>query len=353
MSERSLCFLVPGDWDTPTGGYAYDRRMVQALRAAGWSVDVRHLPGAWPQPDAEALQETAATVAGLPDGMLVIADGLAFGAMAAVAQAHARRLRWVALVHHPLHMETGLDDRAREQLLASETGALQWAAQVVVPSSATVLDVAAMGVPLSKLVVVEPGTDRQPIPAVRAVGPSQRVRLLCVATVTPRKGHAVLLQALAGLGHLAWELHSVGSLDRDPELPSRVQAMSTEGALAGRVFWHGAVDGDTLQAHYAQADVFVLPSLHEGYGMVVSEAVSHGIPVLTTNAGALAHTLPAGAGLQVPPGDAAALREALARLIAAPELRSQLAAGAQAAAQQLPDWDRQAAMLAGFLESLA
>ena len=163
----------------------------------------------------------------------------------------------------------------------------------------------------------------------------------------------MLLQALAGLGHLAWELHNVGSLDRDPELASRVQAMSTEGALAGRVFWHGAVDGDTLQAHYSRADVFVLPSLHEGYGMVVSEAVSHGIPVLTTNAGALAHTLPAGAGLQVPPGDAAALREALARLISAPELRSQLAAGAQAAAQQLPDWDRQAAMLAGFLESLA
>jgi glycosyltransferase involved in cell wall biosynthesis len=353
MSERSLCFLVPGDWDTPTGGYAYDRRMVQALRAAGWEVDVRHLPGAWPLPDDAALQETAATVAALPDGALVMADGLAFGAMATVAQAHARRLRWVALVHHPLHMETGLEDRAREQLLASETSALQWAAQVVVTSSATLQDVAAMGVPLAKMMVVEPGTDRQPMRAEGRVAPSQVVRLLCVATVTPRKGHAVLLQALAGLGHLAWELHNVGSLDRDPALAGRLQAMSTEGALEGRVFWHGAVIGDALQAHYAQADVFVLPSLHEGYGMVVTEAVSHGIPVLTTTAGALAHTLPAGAGLQVPPGDAAALREALARLMADPVLRDQLAVGARAAAQQLPGWDDQAAMLARVLETLA
>lgn len=353
MSERSLCFLVPGDWNTPTGGYAYDRRMVQALRAAGWVVDVRHLPGAWPQPDAEALQETAATVAGLPDDMLVIADGLAFGAMAAVAQAHARRLRWVALVHHPLHMETGLDDRAREKLLASEAGALQWATRVVVTSSATVQDVAAMGVPLAKLVVVEPGTDRQPVQVERRFVVSQPVRLLCVATVTPRKGHAVLLQALAGLGHLTWALHNVGSLDRDPALVSRVQAMSTEGALAGRVFWHGAVVGNALQTHYAQADVFVLPSLHEGYGMVVTEAVSHGIPVLTTTAGALAHTLPSGAGLQVPPGDAAALREALARLMTDPDMRAQLAAGAQAAAQRLPGWDIQAARLARVLETLA
>jgi glycosyltransferase involved in cell wall biosynthesis len=353
MSERSLCFLVPGDWDTPTGGYAYDRRMAQALRASGWSVDVRHLPGVWPQPDAEALQETAATVAALPDGALAVADGLAFGAMAAVVQAHARRVRWVALVHHPLHMETGLDDNAREQLLASESSALQWAAQVVVTSSSTVQDVAAMGVPLAQIAVVEPGTDRQPAQARRPVGPSQAVRLLCVATVTPRKGHAVLLQALAGLGHLSWELHNVGSLDRDPELASRVQAMSGEGVLAGRVVWHGAVDGDTLQAHYAQADAFVLPSLHEGYGMVVTEAVSHGLPVLTTTAGALAHTLPSGAGLQVPPGDAAALREALSKLIADTELRDQLAVRAQAAAQLLPHWEHQAALLARVLESVA
>lgn len=353
MSERSLSFLVPGDWDTPTGGYGYDRRMVQALRAAGWEVDVHHLPGAWPYPDRDALKHTADVVTSLHDGALVVADGLALGAMAAVVQAHAQRLRWLALVHHPLHMETGLDDVARKQLFASESSALQWVTQVVVTSGSTVQDVEAMGVPREHIAVVEPGTDLQAVQVGRSGGSSQTVRLLCVATVTPRKGHAVLLQALAGLGHQAWELHNVGSLDRDPELASRVQTMSGEGALAGRVFWHGAVDSDTLHAHYAQADLFVLPSLHEGFGMVVTEAVSHGLPVLTTTAGALAHTLPPGAGLQVPAGNAAALREALGRWMTEPELRIQLRAGAQAAAQNLPGWDQQGLMLSGVLERMA
>jgi glycosyltransferase involved in cell wall biosynthesis len=352
MSARSLHFLVPGDWDTPTGGYAYDRRMVQALRAAGWVVDVHHLPGAWPYPDTDALETTSTIVAALPDGALVLADGLAFGAMAVIAHANAQRLRWVALVHHPLHMETGLGEAVRMQLLGSESTALQSATQVVVTSGSTVQDVVAMGVPLEHIAVVEPGTDPQIVHTRRSAGASQTLRLLCVATVTPRKGHAVLLQALAGLGHLPWELHNVGSLDRDPELVSRVKAMSEEGALAGRVFWHGAVIGHALQAHYAQADLFVLPSLHEGFGMVVTEAVSHGLPVLTTTAGALAHTLPPEAGLQVPAGNAAALREALGRLMAEPGLRDQLRAGAQAAAQKLPGWEHQAAIFSGVLERL-
>jgi len=354
MSGRSLYFLVPGDWDTPTGGYAYDRRMVQALRAAaGWVVHVHHLPGEWPYPDPVALKATESVVAAMPDGALVVGDGLAFGAMAATVQAHAQRLRWVALVHHPLHMETGLDEAARQQLLASESTALQSARQVVVTSGSTVQDVVAMGVPLEQIAVVEPGTDPQGMRARCSVGPSHILRLLCVATVTSRKGHAVLLQALAGLGHQAWELHNVGSLDRDPELASRVQAMSSEGALAGRVFWHGAIDGDALHAHYAQADLFVLPSLHEGFGMVVTEAVSHGLPVLTTTAGALAQTLPPEAGLQVPAGNAAALREALGRLMAEPELRGHLSAGAQAAAHKLPGWDHQAGIFSSVLERVA
>jgi glycosyltransferase involved in cell wall biosynthesis len=175
--------------------------------------------------------------------------------------------------------------------------------------------------------------------------------LLCVATVTPRKGHAVLLQALAGLTHRDWQLHNVGSLTRDPAHASRVQALASDGEMADRVFWHGEVDAATLHAHYTQADVFVLPSLHEGFGMVVTEAVAHGLPVLATDAGALADTVPRKAGLQVPAGNAAALREALERLISDPGLRTQLAAGARAAALRLPGWTHQATQLGRLLQT--
>jgi glycosyltransferase involved in cell wall biosynthesis len=345
---RACCFLIPGDWNTPTGGYTYDRRIVLALREAGWAVDVRRLDGAWPYPSASELDAASACLGALEDDTLVVADGLAFGVLGEVVGPHAARLRWVALVHHPLHLETGSSDAAREQLLQSETRALKHARQVLVTSHHTAVDVAAMGVPPERIAVVEPGTDAvaTPCSSPRA-GP---LRLLCVATLTARKGHSLLLQALAGLMHLDWELHSVGSATRDPVTAAGLHALAAP--LGGRVFWHGEVDAPELQAQYAAADVFVLASLHEGYGMVITEALAHGLAVVASDAGALAQTLPAQAGLQVPAGEVAPLQTALSRVLSDAALRERLSAGARAAAGQLPSWAAQAARFATALEAV-
>jgi glycosyltransferase involved in cell wall biosynthesis len=347
---RSCCFLIPGDWNIPTGGYTYDRRMVLALREAGWRVDVHGIHGSWPHPAAVDLQAAADLMASLPDDTLVVADGLAFGAMAGVVAPHAARLRWVALVHHPLHLETGLTDAARETLQRSETLALGLAHRVVVTSPTTATDVAAMGVPSERISVIEPGTDAAPLQANPAAhgGP---VRLLCVATLTPRKGHHLLLQALANLTHLDWELHNVGSATRDPDTAAALRALAAP--LGDRVFWHGEVDSLALHAHYAAADVFVLASLHEGFGMVVTEALAHGLPVIASDAGALVHTLPRDAGLQVPSGALPPLQAALADMLTDAALRTRLAAGARAAAARLPNWPAQAARMATVLEKSA
>lgn len=362
---RAFTFLVPGDWRTPTGGFQYDRRLAEALGAAGWAVDVRRLDGSWPQPDAASLLRAAATVADIPDGTLVLADGLAFGVLGSLVAAHAARLRWVALVHHPLHLETGLPPPLRQRLLAHETRALSFARQVVVTSPRTARDVLAMGVPPPCISVVEPGTDaalahvaarRMPsAPAgarADAADSAGVVRLLCVATLTPRKGHALLLQALAGLPALRWELHCVGSLARDPATAARLQALTAEPALAGRVTWHGEVDDATLQHHYAAADLVVLASLHEGYGMAMAEALAAGVPVLASDAGALAQTVPPQAGWRVPAGDVPALQAALQALIADPALRQRLAAGAREAGARLPRWEMQAERLGAVLAAV-
>lgn len=342
------CFLVPGDWNLPTGGYTYGRRIVLGLRDAGHSVDVHALAGAWPHPSDADLAATARTVAQLPDHSLVVADGLAFGVMASVVAAHAQRLRWVALVHHPLYLETGLSLEQRRQLQRQETLALSYASRVLVTSASTATDVAAMGVAPRHIAVVEPGTDPAMSLALKDSVPHQPLRLLCVATLTPRKGHSVLLQALAGLMHLDWELHNVGSAERDPDTAALLHAQAAP--MADRVHWHGEVDAPSLQAHYAAADVFVLASLHEGFGMVITEALVHGLPVVSSNAGALANTLPPGAGTQVPAGDVNALRIALALAIGEPSLRAKWAAGARQAAAQLPSWDAQAARFGAALQ---
>ncbi len=345
----ACCFLIPGDWNTPTGGFTYDRRTVLALREAGWTVGVHCLDGTWPHPGADDLAAAAACIASLPDGTLVVADGLAFGALAEVVAPQAQRLRWVALVHHPLHLETGLSETVRGQLRVLETRALRLAHRVVVTSPGTAVDVAMMGVPPTHIAVVEPGTDPVPAPQTPA-SKSGPLRLLCVATLTPRKGHAVLLQALAGLMHLDWTLHNVGSAARDPDTAAGLQALAA--ALGERVVWHGEVTAEALHQHYTQADVFVLASLHEGFGMVITEALAHGLPVVASDGGALAQTLPPDAGLQVPAGEVAPLQAALARVLSDAALRARLAAGARAAAARLPTWTMQAARFATVLEGV-
>jgi glycosyltransferase involved in cell wall biosynthesis len=347
---RTCHFLLPGDWHIPTGGYTYDRRLSLALGEQGWTVLPQVLDGAWPWPDDSDLSAALARIAALPDGALVIADGLAFGALARAVRPHARRLRWVAHVHHPLHLETGLSAADSAQLRAAEAQALQLARQVVVPSRRTLDDVADLGVPPERIAVVEPGTDPAPLPPPKA-RPAGPVQLLCVATLTPRKGHALLLQALAGLTRLPWVLHLVGSAERDPGTAARLQALAAP--LGERVVWHGELPGPALRAHYLAADVFVLPSLYEGYGMVIAEAVAHGLPVVTTDGGALAHTLPAGAGLQVSAGDGPALQAALECVLSDAGLREHLAAGARQAAAALPTWAQQAARYAAVLEAVA
>ncbi|MDO8887053.1 MAG: glycosyltransferase family 4 protein [Hydrogenophaga sp.] len=346
---RACCFLIPGDWTTPTGGYTYDRRLVLALREAGWWVDVLSLSGTWPHPDAAALAAAAEMVASLADGTLVVADGLAFGAMDTVVAPHAARLRWLALVHHPLHLETGLPEAVSQQLLGDETRAMRHASRVVVTSQRTAQDVAAMGVPPARIAVVEPGTD--PVdPTPMPVKTDGSLRLLCVATLTARKGHALLLQALAGLPHLDWTLHNVGSATRDPDTAAQLQAQAAP--LGDRVQWHGEVDAQALHEHFAAADVFVLASLHEGFGMVITEALAHGLPVVASDAGALAQTLPASAGLQVPAGEVAPLQAALARVLSDAALRERLGAGALAAAGRLATWPQQADRFASVLEGV-
>jgi len=349
-AQLACTFMVPGDWRTPTGGYRYDRRVVQALRDAGWQVQRCTLGDGFPWPDAAVRGDASRQIAALADGALVVADGLAFGALPELAHSHAARLRWVALVHHPLHLETGLAEADRRVLRQQEQRALQAARRVITTSAATARDVAALGVPADRIAVVEPGTDPVPRPAGARTDIAGGLRLLCVATLTPRKGHAVLLEALAGLQGLPWTLHNVGSTGRDPATAARLQAASTALGLDGRVHWHGEVDEATLAAHYAAADLFVLPSFHEGYGMAVAEALAHGLPVVTTTGGALAQTLPPAAGLGVPPGDVPALRAALARLLTDAAARTDCAAAARDAAARLPSWTQAAQRFAAVLQ---
>lgn len=332
-----IVFAVPGDLATPTGGYAYDRRMIGELRALGRRVDVLDLGEGFPRPSAEAKDAACARLAALPAGATVVIDGLALGVLPEAAAALYRTHRLVAMVHHPLAFETGLSAAEASALKESERVALSLAARVVATSASTArLLLSDYAVPKERLTVVHPGTDRVTLRPRQT--PGDTIDLLAVGSIVPRKGYDVLVAALARLVDLPWRLVIAGDRDRDPLTARALDAAVARLRLADRIEFLGAVTPEQLSMHYASADLFVLPSRFEGFGMAYTEAIAHGLPVVGTTAGAIPEAVPEGAGVLVPPDDVDALADALRRLMERPAERRHLAAGARAAAATLVTW---------------
>ena len=344
-----VSFVVPGSLTTLTGGYGYDREIVAGLARRGWTVPVLELPGDFPFPSSESRADAARALASLAPGTRVIVDGLAFGALPDEVAREAGRLTFVALVHHPLADETGLAAGARAALEASERRALGAATHVVVTSRATAARLAAYDVPSSAITVIEPGTD--PAPQSRGSG-GHVVELLCVATVVPRKGHDVLIRALAGLRGRPWHLTCAGGLHRDPDWSAGVQDLVRTSGFEPRVSFVGELERPALDTRYDAADVFVLPTWYEGYGMAVAEALARGLPVVSSATGAIGDLVGADAGLLVPPGDSAALAKALSTVIDDPAQRTRLADGARRVRERLPSWDDAADLMARTIEGV-
>ncbi len=344
-----VAFAIPGDINTPTGGYAYDREVLARLPEHGIRARHLQLPGGYPDPTQQELAETTRLFAGLSPETVLVIDGLAFGAMPAEAIAGIRQTI-IALVHHPLGYEPGLsEDRARK-LTELERNALTFAKAVFVTSPFTKrLLVDEFAVPERKITIAQPGTE----PAEQAHGTGQPLQLLSVGAVTPRKAFPTLVTALAPLAGLDWRLTIVGPLDRDAAAVAELKAAISRLGLGDRITLTGALDGQQIAAAYAAADVFVLPSLFEGFGMVLTEAMSRGLPIVCTTGGAAAETVPDAAAIKVPPGAAGPLTEALRQVIADRHLQRRLAEASLEAAQHLPSWDETARSIASLIRKIS
>jgi glycosyltransferase involved in cell wall biosynthesis len=346
VTAPDLHFVVPGSLDQRTGGSLYDARIVDGLRRRGWAVEVHSVEGAPPNRDARARAALAETLDRLPDGTRVVIDGLLMGGSPEAVRAHSARLTVLALVHLPWADRPELAPSRRAHLLKLEGEALAACAGVIVTSRFTAARLQEAGVHAAPIRIVPPGTDRAP--AATGPAPGATPQLLCVASVTPGKGQDVLVRALARLSDVPWTCVCAGSLTRSPAYARRVQAFVRAAGLGARIAFRGECDQEAIEALYLASSIFVLPSFHESYGMVLTEAMARGLPIVATNAGAIPETVPAEAGSLVPPGDDVALAGALRLLLVdAPDepggahtRRTQLGAAGRRHAAGLRDWKR-------------
>jgi glycosyltransferase involved in cell wall biosynthesis len=331
--STSLRLAIPGPLDQATGGYRYAAAMVAAWRRQGHRVAVDELAGTYPLCDGAALKAAKACLARTRASERLLIDGLALPAFDGLALPK----RTLALIHHPLGLETGLEPAVARAWLGAETARLAKIAAIVATSAATRRDLVAMGVDGAKIAIVEPGTAAARTPLARRGKP----RALCVATLTPRKDHVALLRALARVRDVAWRADFVGSTERDPACAARVRAEIARLRLGHRVRLAGTCSAEALHRHYASAHLFALASRHEGYGMAFAEALAHRLPVVGVAAGAVPSVVPTHAGILVPPGQVDMLARALRRMLG-PQRRRH---AQNAAALRFPDWPQQAARL--------
>jgi glycosyltransferase involved in cell wall biosynthesis len=327
--------VLPGDIDdpaSPSGGNRYDRRLCAGLTTTRDVYEIA-VAGNWPHPSPAARRALAAALAGLPDRAVVLLDGLVAGAVPQIVEDQSGRLRLIVLVHLPLGDETGLAPAVAATLTAAERRTLHAAAGVIATSDGSARRLTLLyDLPSAKVRAALPGVD----PAPPASPSRDGGRLLCVAAVTPRKGQDVLAEALARCTDLTWTCICVGALDRAPAFVSGVQN--------GLISFVGTRTGAALDAAYADADLFVLPSRAETYGMVVTEALARGLPVLATAVDGVPEALgtaPDGSlpGLLVPPDDPEALAAAIRRWLTDPGWRGDLRTAAANRRETLDGWD--------------
>ena len=337
------------DPSRPSGGNTYDRHVCRELTSIGWWVHEHAIPGGWPQSDPASLATLDAAIQGIPTGAVVLLDGLIASAVPDVLVPQAARLSLVVLVHMPLGHRPP-DERAGDVRMRERT-VLAVATAVITTSAWTRRRLVELyHLPPERVHVAAPGV----APADLVTGAASGEALLCIAAVTFDKGHDVLLDALATVTDRSWRCVCVGSLDRDAAFAEGLLRRSREAGLHNRVRFPGPRTGRDLDRAYAAADLVVVPSRAETYGLVVIEALARGLPVVATDVGGVTEALGRDTaairpGLLVPPDDPGALGATLRAWFDGADLRQSLRRAARERRERLPRWSNTASTIAAVL----
>lgn len=346
--NRPAAFAIPGDATQKTGGYIYEYELLHALRRRGRDVMHLKLGAGFPDPSAVETAEAVAAMAALPPHMPLIIDGLVFGSI------DTEGLRTVtapivAMIHHPLGLETALPPRRARHLLQREADNLRLASAVLVPSPHTRrILIEQFGVPAAQITVAPPGF--RPPETIRT--PQTPPLILSVGLLAERKGHDVLVEALARIADLDWRAEIVGKT-HDPAVETRLRRQIADLGLGDRIGIRGLLSDAAVVERFRRATLFALATRYEGFGIVLGEAMLHGLPIVTCDTGAVPETVAPGAGILVPVDDTARFAEALRLLLTDGDRRQAMSEASAAGGRRLNRWDDTEALVSTVLDRLA
>ena len=336
-------FAIPGDKDRRTGGFIYEARVLRELNNIGCATQHLQLPDSFPEPTEADMAATLAVLRAVPDHLPIILDGLVFGAIEPDGLASVSA-PVIAMVHHPLGLETGLPAARAAYLLQNEAAALRYVDHVVVPSQETARILCCdFDADPDRLKVAPPGFDRPVV----SRSPTDPPLILSVGLLAPRKGHDVLLTALGYLRDLPWRASIVGKT-HDPDYATALHDQCRALGIDDRMHFEGEIDQHALAILFNAASVFALATRYEGYGMVLSEAMQFGLPVVSCRVGAVPDTV-GDAGVLVPPNDPIAFADAMQQILQDPNRAEMLSRLSIQSSDALPQWRHTARIFADVI----
>lgn len=326
-------FLTMGDMQSLTGGYLYNMHMMEGLEQMGYSVNVFGTD--WPWDDKSELAKICRFhFEKLTVGSCILIDSLVLVKIRSSVQEFSSRLIFVGLIHLPATytFTSGKFGKLAEE----EMMVLHQMKQLIVTGQFTYNLLWKAGLNRANLWIVEPGTGPFPQKTHYKPVPSE---LLCIANYSAIKAQDTLIRSLYSLTDRDWTLHLYGDKDRDKEYSAGIISFIKQLNLETRVIMHGIAMRDEITAIFLNADLFVMPSLFESYGMALTESLAHGVPVLSTRAGNIPCTVPGGMGILVEPGNEKELTDALLSLMDEPAKYASLCSAASKYHLDARSWD--------------